>query len=101
LDDYYCFASQVQNEFDFHPMALMMKVNAEDSPNWGQAMNGPKKDRYQHAMDMEMDILSEKGLWEEVDCRVSEMNVLPSAWAFRCKRFPNMDPFGNLRHDLC
>ena len=87
-DDYSRFASQVENEFEFHPMALMMKANAEDSPNYGQAMNGPEKDGYQHAMDMEIDILQEKEAWEEVD-RTPEMNVLPSTWAFRCKRFPD------------
>jgi hypothetical protein len=78
----------VESKFDFHPMALMMKANAEDSPNWGQAMNGPKKDGYQHAMDMEMDILQEKEAWEEVD-RTPDMNVIPSTWAFHCKRFPD------------
>jgi hypothetical protein len=71
-----------------HPLILAMKANAEDNPNWQQAMNGPDKAGYWEACEKEINTLIEKEAWDEVD-REEWMNVLPSTWAFKCKRFPD------------
>jgi hypothetical protein len=52
-------------------------------------MNGPNKAGFWDAMCKELHTLDvEKNSWEEVD-REPWMNVLPSTWAFKCKRFPD------------
>jgi hypothetical protein len=87
--DYDRFAAQVETEFDqFHPLALTMKANSMDTPNWHQAMNGLDSDGYWQAMELELETLLGKDAWVEVD-REDYMNVLPSTWAFKCKRFPD------------
>jgi hypothetical protein len=87
--DYDRFAAQVEWEFDdCHPLALTMKANSMDTPNWNQAMNGLESDGYWQAMELEMETLLGKEAWIEVD-REDHMNVLPSTWAFKCKRFPD------------
>ena len=70
------------------PFALAVKANSEDTPNWYQAMNGPLADGYWKAMETEITTLEEKQSWVIVD-REPHMNVLPSTWAFKCKRFPD------------
>ena len=74
----------------FHPLALATKANSEDNPNWNQqAMNGPLKDGFWDAMGTEVNTLTEKkDAWDVVD-REPWMNVLPSTWAFKIKRFPD------------
>jgi hypothetical protein len=72
-----------------HPMVLAAKANAEDNPTWEQAMNGPDRDGYLEAARKEIKTLSEdKDAWEVVD-RQEWMKILPSTWAFKCKRFPD------------
>jgi Reverse transcriptase (RNA-dependent DNA polymerase) len=72
-----------------HPLALATKANNEDNPNWNQAMNGPNSEGFWEAMATEIRTLVEKmDAWEVVD-RETWMNVLPSTWAFKCKRFPD------------
>ena len=72
-----------------HPLALATKANNEDNPNWNQAMNGPNSDGFWKAMATEITTLVDKmDAWDVVD-RQSWMNVLPSTWAFKCKRFPD------------
>ena len=39
-------------------------------------------------METEIETLKEKQYWIIVD-RKPHMNVLPSTWAFKCKRFPD------------
>jgi hypothetical protein len=73
---------------DFSPLALSVKANSADNPNWHQAMNGPLASGYWEAMETEITTLNEKELWVLVD-RESGMNVLPSTLAFKCKRFPD------------
>ena len=70
------------------PLALAVKANAADNPNWYEAMNGPLADGYWDAMETEIKTLTEKESWVIVD-RKPTMNVLPSTWAFKCKRFPD------------
>ncbi len=72
-----------------HPMILASKANSEDTPTWEQAMNGPDADGYWKACEKEISTLTDdKDTWDVV-VRESWMNVLPSTWAFKCKRFPD------------
>jgi hypothetical protein len=72
-----------------HPMILSAKANAEDNPTWDQVMNGPDREGYLEAMRKELATLSEdKDAWDVVD-RQDWMKVLPTTWAFRCKRYPD------------
>ena len=72
-----------------HPMALATKANAEDNPTWDQAMNGPDRQGYWEACQKEIKTLvEEKDAWDVVD-KQDWMNVLPSTWAFKCKRYPS------------
>jgi len=74
-----------------HPMALAAKANAEDNPTWDQAMNGPDQQGYWEACQKEIKTLvEEKDAWDVVD-KQDWMNVLPSTWAFKCKRYPSGD----------
>ena len=65
-----------------------MKANALDNPNGFQAMNGPESEGYWAAIEAEMETLLGKNAWVILD-REERMNVLPSVWAFKCKRFPD------------
>jgi Reverse transcriptase (RNA-dependent DNA polymerase) len=72
-----------------HPMELSARANAKDNPTWEEAMNGPDKAGYWKAMGKEVTTLeTEMDSWEVVE-RQGWMNVLPSTWAFRYKRFPD------------
>ena len=74
-----------------HPMFLGAKANSEDNPTWEEAMNGPNRKGYWEACEKELNTLdSDKNAWDVVD-REPWMNVLPSTWAFKCKRFPSGD----------
>ena len=75
----------------WHPLALATKMDAAsaaDNPSWEQAMNGPDREGYLKAAEIEMDTLLKMDTWDEVD-REDWMNVLPSTWAFKCKRYPD------------
>ncbi|NCF91157.1 MAG: hypothetical protein GWQ05_09390, partial [Verrucomicrobiaceae bacterium] len=74
-----------------HPLLLAAKTRKKfdpDNPNWMQAMNGPYAEEYWEAACVEMETLEKMDSWTVVD-RTSDMNVLPSTWAFKCKRFPD------------
>ena len=73
-----------------HPLILAAKTisNKEDNPNWMQAMNGPFAKEYWEAACIEVETLEKMDAWDVVE-RTSDMNVLPSTWAFKCKRFPD------------
>jgi hypothetical protein len=52
-------------------------------------MNGPDAEGYMEAAKKEIHTLKKKmDAWEIVDCK-DWMNVLPSTWAFKCKRYPD------------
>jgi hypothetical protein len=71
------------------PMILGAKANAEDTPTWEQAMNGPDREGYIKACEKELDTLTDdKDAWDVV-LREPWMNVLPSTRAFKCKRYPD------------
>ncbi len=73
---------------EMHPMILAAQANAADNPTWTEAMNGPEQAGYWEACNKEIDTLRDKDAWDEV-LREEWMNVLPSTWAFKCKRFPD------------
>ena len=74
---------------EMHPMALSTKANAADHPTWEQAMNGSEAKGYWEACKKELHTLETKrDAWEVVQ-RQPWMKVLPSTWAFRCKRYPD------------
>lgn len=90
--------SDVGSDFDLgsfycdyvSPMILAAKTAAskDDNPNWGQAMNGPFCEEYFQASELEIETLEKADAWRVVE-RTPDMNVLPSTWAFKCKRFPD------------
>ena len=51
-------------------------------------MNGQDKAGHWKAADTEIETLLQKECWDVVD-REHWMNILPSTWAFRCKRCPD------------
>ncbi|KAL7524697.1 hypothetical protein ACHAXR_002241, partial [Thalassiosira sp. AJA248-18] len=69
-------------------LAAKTASNQEDNPSWVQAMNGPFAEEYWQAACIEVETLEKMEAWDVVD-RTSDMNVLPSTWAFKCKRFPD------------
>jgi hypothetical protein len=95
--DHYAMMANVESHTDIeantvewmHPMVLAAKANAEDNPTWDQAMNGPDRDGYLEACRKELKTLAEdKDAWDVVD-RKDWMKVLPTTWAFKCKRYPD------------
>ena len=72
-----------------HSIFPASNVNAADTPNYHQAMTGPDQAGYCNAMDLEVATLKDKmDAWDVVN-RTPDMHVLPSTWAFRCKRYPD------------
>lgn len=69
-----------------NPALFSIQANAEDNPNWNQAMNGENSEGYWQACIKEHETLIKMNVWEEVE-KESWMNVLPSTWAFKCKRY--------------
>ena len=76
---------------ELHPFALATQANAADNPTWEEAINGPDSEGYWKAMEKELHTLQDDMNSWEVVTRKDWMNVLPSTWAFKCKRFPNGD----------
>ena len=61
----------------------------EDNPSWDTATKGPFQAEFWQAMRVELNTLvNEFKCWDLVE-RIPEMNVLPSTWAFKIKRFPD------------
>ena len=72
---------------EMHPFALATKADAADNPTWEQAMNRPDSAGYWEACKKELNTLADKkNGWDVVE-RQPWMNILPSTWAFRCKRY--------------
>ena len=77
---------------DLHPLAFAAKANNEDTPNYYQAMNGPNAEGYRQAMVDEIESLEKLDPWDCVprsDAVEKRANILPSTWAFKCKRYPD------------
>jgi hypothetical protein len=73
---------------EYNPALLRSKASEDDNPTYEQAMSGPNKERYSQAAKKEVDTLVKKGSWEVLTNK-NWMHVLPSTWAFTCKRFPD------------
>ena len=73
---------------EWEPTILSTMANAQDNPSWEEAMNGPDKKRYWEACKKEIKTLIKMDPWDVVK-REDWMNIIPSTWAFKCKRFPN------------
>ena len=48
------------------PMALAAKANADNNPNWDQAMNGPYAKGYMKACEIELNTLEGKEAWDVI-----------------------------------
>ena len=76
-----------------HPLAFAAKANAEDTPNFHQAMNSEDAEGFFRAMEEEYDLLeSEFEAWEIVPRSIPESrgkNILGTTWAFKRKRYPD------------
>jgi hypothetical protein len=70
-----------------NPTLLSIKANAEDNPMWNKAMGGPDAKGFWKACKKEYDTLMSMQEWEVV-AQKSWMNVIPSTWAFKYKRYP-------------
>jgi hypothetical protein len=73
---------------DWHPSLLATKANAEDTPTWNEAMNGPHSAGFWKAMEAELETLTRKDCWEVVE-RPKNRPVVSSTWAFKIKRYPD------------
>jgi hypothetical protein len=72
-----------------HALSAKTRSNAEDNPTWTEAMSGDNAADYYNAAIEELITLQEKlHCWELVRYEKT-MNVLPSTWAFKCKRYPD------------
>ncbi len=61
----------------------------DDNPSFDMAMRGPFQGEFYDAMNTEINTLTNDfGCWELVP-RLPSMNVLPSTWAFKIKRYPD------------
>jgi hypothetical protein len=64
-------------------------ANSEDNPSYDEAMKGVHQKEYTEAARAELSTLQDDlDCWELVP-RPAGKNVLPSTWAFKCKRFPD------------
>jgi hypothetical protein len=68
---------------------LKSKYN-KDNPSWDTATKGPFQAEFWQAMRTELNTLTTKGFdcWEIVR-QTPEMNMLPSRWVFKIKRYPD------------
>ena len=83
------FVNHLTNEIKWwNPFSLTAKENASDNPRWHEAMNEPDKALYWEAMKVEISTLMKLEALELVSLK-SDMNVLDSTWAFKCKRYPD------------
>ena len=72
-----------------HPMMLVTKADAADNPRWNEAMSGPDATGFMEACNKEIDTLYRlMKAWTVVE-RQPWMNVIPSTWAFKQKRYPD------------
>mmetsp|Transcript_30431 Transcript_30431/g.69423 ORF Transcript_30431/g.69423 Transcript_30431/m.69423 type:complete len:1695 (-) Transcript_30431:406-5490(-) len=83
------FDSNLVESFDPRVLAARASKYNEDNPSWSMAMQGDYQSEYFDAMGVEIRTLDdEMGCWDYVE-RTPGMKVLPSTWAFKCKRYPD------------
>lgn len=73
----------------FPPGLFGAKIQDESTPNYFEAMNGPDREGFMKAMDIEVDTLTNVMKAWDVVPRESHMNVLPGTWSFKRKRRPD------------
>ena len=80
------FDSNLIQEFDPRVLAARATKYNADNPNWDMVMGGEFEAEYWNAMELELDTLYYVlEAWTYVR-RTPSMRVLPSIWAFKCKR---------------
>ena len=75
-----------------HPLAFEAKADADDNPNFYQALNGPDIEGFCEAIDKEIQQLLDKQTWDVVEQTIPNklgVNIVGTTWAFKRKRFPN------------
>lgn len=73
---------------DFDPRVLAARASKynDDNPSWDMIIGSPFEAEYWNAMELELNTLfNELEAWSYVR-RTQSMRVLPSIWAFKCKR---------------
>jgi hypothetical protein len=61
----------------------------KDNPSWDTATKGPFQAEFWQAMHVELiTLMNDFKCWDLVP-RLPHMNILPSTWAFKIKRFPD------------
>jgi hypothetical protein len=71
-----------------HILLAKAKSNPEDYPSYKKAILGPNGDKWDEAIDKELETLEKINEWTLVR-RKPGMKVLPMTWALRLKRFPD------------
>ena len=66
----------------------LASASSADTPRYHEAMNGPNRDGFTDASVIEISTLQGMNAWTQV-LRLPSMNILPSTWAFKIKRFPD------------
>ena len=77
---------------NIHPLAFSAGANAEDTPRYNEAMHSPDAAGFKAAMDIEMEQLMDKDVWNVVsrEKAISEgANIIDTVWAFKRKRYPD------------
>ncbi|EJK62065.1 hypothetical protein THAOC_17338 [Thalassiosira oceanica] len=83
------FDSRLVESFDPRVLAARSSKYNEDNPSWTMAMQGEFQQEYFEAMETVIRTLDDDmHCWDYVE-RTPGMRVLPSTWAFKCKRYPD------------
>ena len=70
--------------------ALKTQSHNPDTPTYMEALSGENSEEYFKAMDDAIQILMRRDIWEIVSRKsVSDHNVIPVTWSFRCKSKPH------------
>ena len=72
---------------EMSPLVFASRANAEDTLRWNDALHGQNTEGFWKAIFSEIETLNKLNAWTVVP-RASHMQVLPSTWAFKIKRFP-------------
>ncbi len=70
-------------------MAVKTSKYNDDNPSFDMAMNGPMQAEYYEAMQTELSTIRDDFRCWDLVPRLPGMNVLPSTWAFKVKRYPD------------
>ena len=66
---------------------LMNQGHDPDTPTYMEALSGENQEEYFKSMDDEIQSLMGRDTWETVSRKsVSDHNLLPGTWSFKCKR---------------